>query len=311
MRRREPSPEGAARPDGYQHTALDPEFLMAGTVASVETGYGATTWDIIQTSATLRSDVFRRERSMPRVVPTQIVDFLNRTLSRPSLNSAEIATVIDLVNELPSEFLIISGDDYSSYRMSINAIANLIDAWGAGRGNAPREVEAKEGLNNIRHLLSKCPDQIPAPETTELIFISDVDLRESIRNDISTANQAYVDGLWKAATVLAGSAAEALLLWAITEKKSSPDVETARAAITPSPTENPDRWNLGDYIKVAEQLRLVNATTAKQADLAREFRNLIHPGRANRLAKACNRGTALLALAAVEHIVEDLSKPLT
>ena len=61
------------------------------------------------------------------------------------------------------------------------------------------------------------------------------------------------------------------------------------------------------YIKVARHLALIEDDTEKQADLARGFRNLIHPGRSARLAKVCDRGTALSALAAVELIVRDLS----
>ena len=55
------------------------------------------------------------------------------------------------------------------------------------------------------------------------------------------------------------------------------------------------------------KLGLIDGETTKQADLAREFRNLIHPGRSARLAKICDRGTALSALAAVELIVRDIS----
>jgi hypothetical protein len=38
----------------------------------------------------------------------------------------------------------------------------------------------------------------------------------------------------------------------------------------------------------------------EQKTRAREFRNLIHPGRSARLGKVCDRGTALSASAAVE-----------
>ncbi|MFX6416902.1 hypothetical protein ABTG35_18575, partial [Acinetobacter baumannii] len=67
-----------------------------------------------------------------------------------------------------------------------------------------------------------------------------------------------------------------------------------------------DRWGLGDYIGVAETLSLIDADTAKQATLAKNFRNLVHPGRAQRLGESCDRATALTALAALEHIVRDL-----
>jgi hypothetical protein len=149
-------------------------------------------------------------------------------------------------------------------------------------------------------------EQIPAA-TAGLPFITDAQLRESIRGDIAFANQAFRGSEWKAATVLAGAAAEALLLWAIIEKKSKPDVQQARAARIPKSSKNPNDWGLEEYIKVATHLGLVEDETAKQADLARWFRNLIHPGRNARLAKICDQGTAHSALAAVYLIVRDLS----
>jgi hypothetical protein len=115
------------------------------------------------------------------------------------------------------------------------------------------------------------------------------------------------DGLWKAATILAGAAAEALLLWAITEKKTTTEVDTARQAVNPSAHQDPNRWDLDGYIKVARTLALIEDETKKQVDLARAFRNFIHPGRSARLGKVCDRGTALSALASVELIVRDLS----
>ncbi len=74
----------------------------------------------------------------------------------------------------------------------------------------------------LRQALAKCPDEVPSPSTTELVFIADADLRESIRRDISAANQDMVSAEWKGATVLAGSATEALLLWASDRRMLDP-----------------------------------------------------------------------------------------
>ena len=100
---------------------------------------------------------------------------------------------------------------------------------------------------------------------------------------------------------------EALLRWAITEKKPEREIEVVRAALIPKAHKDPNRWDLDGYAKVAGSLGLIEAETEKQVDLARWFRNLIHPGRSTRLAKVCDRGTALSALAAMELIVRDLS----
>jgi hypothetical protein len=64
----------------------------------------------------------------------------------------------------------------------------------------------------IRRALAACPDESPAPETRELAFIEDTELRDGLRLDISAINRALSNSEWKAATVLAGSVVEALLL---------------------------------------------------------------------------------------------------
>jgi hypothetical protein len=134
--------------------------------------------------------------------------------------------------------------------------------------------------------------------------------------DISAANRDASNGEWKGSTVLAGPAAEALLLWAIkeSEQKASGSISGAIAALRsagsfgqqqPS-SSDPDRWSFAELIEVARQLDRIKPPTAEQAALGRNFRNLIHPGRAIRLDQICDRGTALSALAAVELIARDL-----
>ena len=258
---------------------------------------------------------------MSRVVPSQIVVLIDRILSGMPASAGpharnlstsqapEISAVIDLISELPDEFLVLSGDEYSHYRVDINTLRDLLSLWKSSQpvGIINRQAEKTiQSLNRLQRLLTKCPDETPSPSTAALAFIHDADLRDSSRNDISAANRALHDGLWKAATVLAGGATEALLLWAIAEKKSTSDIENARIAVAPL-AKDPNSWGLDGYIKVARHLALIEDETVTQADLAREFRNLIHPGRAARLAKVCDRGTALSALAAVELVVRDLS----
>ena len=164
----------------------------------------------------------------------------------------------------------------------------------------------------LHKTLQQCPDQAPAPTTTELVFILEPDLRAGLRIDISTAFQAEANGEWKAATVLAGSVIEALLLWAVKQAprgdlRKACSSAVAKGTLSSPPRGAPERWMLSEYIAVAEELTKIDAYTATQARLAQNFRNLIHPGRAQRLAKGCDRGTALGALAAVEMIVRCLS----
>jgi hypothetical protein len=255
---------------------------------------------------------------MPRVVPSQIVEFIDtefpfaRTRQPSSVTHADIdalGALVRLTEELPDELRTVSGRNHSSFLRGIETIRGTVTnriAF-ASASHAPLDQRLRNAIADVREILEPLPDEAPSPTTAELSFIPDADLRDSLRNDVGAAYRALHDGLWKASTVLSGAAAEALLRWAIAERKSGPEIETARAALIPKAHKDPNRWDLDGYIKIARCLGLIAAETEKQADLAREFRNLIHPGRSIRLAKVCDRGTALSALAAVELIVRDLS----
>jgi hypothetical protein len=246
---------------------------------------------------------------MGRVVPSQVVVLIDRNFSETKSAStivghgsvAVLMAIVRLIDELPAELLTISGQDYANLVCGAESIRNSVDFWqrkGVGE-IANTGVGGKNTLLVIREALVKCPDQAPSQMTAELTFVSDASLRDSIRLDISTATSALHNGEWKAATVLAGAAAEALLLWAI--KNAS-----ALSTLPNQPKGTPDDWTLGQYITIATALALISESTAQQLLLARNFRNLIHPGRAQRLAETCDRAAALVALAAVECVVRDL-----
>jgi hypothetical protein len=104
------------------------------------------------------------------------------------------------------------------------------------------------------------------------------------------------------ATVLAGSAIEALLLWSLQSAGHTNPIKGMKTGAK-GPPEN---WTLAQYIEATELLRLIKPETAQQCSQARDFRNLIHPGKGQRLSAACDRGTALAALAGAELVTRDL-----
>lgn len=246
---------------------------------------------------------------MARVVPSQIIALIDQNRgddqsSRLHVSHTSVGgltAIVRLIDELPRELLTISGTDYSDLVWGVEAIRSTVAFWqhkGIERVGIIG-IRGKSILMILREALVKCPDQIPSPTTAELAFIADDVLRDSIRSDISSATTALHNGEWKAATVLAGSAAEALLLWAITNEPGLSNLEQ-------KPKKSPEEWGLADYIAVAMSLDLIKNNTEKLTILAKDFRNLIHPGRAKRLAEVCDRATALTALASVECIVRDL-----
>jgi hypothetical protein len=262
---------------------------------------------------------------MPRVVPSQVFHFITAIpqqessgyLRMNSVGSAALSSVLDLVDQIPDELLTMDNATYSSFIHAKAQIRDIINLWNANRtANAPMQTinmaASTNPLARIRDALAKCPDEGPAPTTSELSFIPDADLRTNLRNDMGAIDRAWANGEWKATTVLAGSTIEALLLWEL-QQRAPADIATATAALTTTgklsrqPDTNLERWDLHEYTEVAAKLGIIKADTHTEATLAREFRNLIHPGRAQRLAKKCDRGTALSCVAALDHVVRDLS----
>jgi hypothetical protein len=247
---------------------------------------------------------------MARVVPSQIIALIDENLPANNLQTlsinhstvAAVTAITRLIDELPTELVTISGADYGDLVCGVEAIRNSVAFWQhKGEGQiGVSGIRGKNVLRLIRDALAKCSDQTPSLATAELAFVTDSQLRVSIRLDLSTAMSALHNGEWKAATVLAGSASEALLFWAISSASGLPSLPN-------KPKGSPQNWRLGDYVAVATSLGLIKIATSQQATLAQNFRNLIHPGRAQRLGETCDKGTALTALAAVELVVRDLS----
>jgi hypothetical protein len=274
---------------------------------------------------------------MRRVTPRQVVDFIDqiypdakRQSENPSPANAfqlvreragELTGLIDLVDRLPEELLTLDQAGYSLYAASVGAIRDRLEFWRNNFDrNWPNELGYLRGpipnlnpLTHIRISLSKCHDSAPASNTPVLTFIKDDDFRESLRTDISESDRALMSGERKAATVLAGSIIEALLLWALQREKGEDLKAAGERAIKAEKLRNKPpvdltRWDLVEYIEIAREMEVISKETAEQSNLAREFRNFIHPGRSQRLSKRCNRATALSAASGVEHVITDLEK---
>ncbi|MCW4589430.1 hypothetical protein NO263_02365 [Gluconacetobacter entanii] len=249
---------------------------------------------------------------MPRVVPSQIVTFINQSSAKRidvskdvyhkgQKEAAELSTISSLLSQIPPELIRVDQSEYCLLVLADAAIKNYVERLKRGilQGLRYPEINNKNCAIVILDILKKCPDATPVPSTTELTFIDDERLAASIRLDLSSAASALHNAEWKASTVLAGSVCEALLLWAILR---APNL----TALTNRPTRAPDRWSIEDYKKIAVELRLIAEGTGHLVDQTKQFRNLIHPGCAYRQNESCDRATALTALSAAECIVRDI-----
>lgn len=129
-----------------------------------------------------------------------------------------------LVSEIPNELITIHGDDYTNFVLAIESIRVALNNFSLNKNSYVSDVNEKKVISIIKENLEKMSDTITENGTNELLFINDDNLRKSICEDISNAENSVRNGNWKAATVMSVSACEALLLWVIEEK--FPDFNT-------------------------------------------------------------------------------------
>lgn len=259
---------------------------------------------------------------MPIFVPSQIRDFLDERVpvakAQPSGGTAYnlspdyaglLGHLLFMIDHVPEHLLTLRGQAAAEFGESVHAIRMILDRWRAG--DLTHSVSALVGKNGwnpvtfIRKHLDSLADQADGTRSEALTFIGDPDLKASVGVDLYEMDAAVDRGAWKAATVLAGSVAETLLLNVLLTDPDS--ARTSGAKLDPPPPKDLTSWSLHHLTEVAANLQKIRESTAAQCRVAKDFRNLIHPGRALlRLALTCDRGTALAAVAAVEHIIRDL-----
>lgn len=263
---------------------------------------------------------------MPRVVPSQVVDLIDRIFpwaTQPQGkteplqfgHSRQVSVIVDYVEQVPPELISLEGNEYAMFAASLSTLRHALEVWPIQGGiyvvNGTPGFGEFNPIDLLRNALVKCADDAPRPDIAELTLIEDKDFRDSLRRDVSTAHTALINGEWKPATVIAGSVVEALLLWAL-QQRIATDIATSRrnliatGQLSRDPGNDLLSWGLHPLIEVASDLKILSGTTTDQCKIAKDFRNLIHPGRAERLKTRCTRGTALSAVAAMEHVIEDL-----
>ena len=94
--------------------------------------------------------------------------------------------------------------------------------------------------------MKQCHDELP-PAEAELPFITDEDIRLGVEDRIHAAWVDFNAREWMGATVFAGAALEALLLWSL-----------KRVTLTETPKRPLDELHLTDLIRLAVMNRLID-----------------------------------------------------
>jgi hypothetical protein len=243
---------------------------------------------------------------MPRILPSQIVEAID-TLFGPNRGEldgravaqtyrAEVHALLALLDQVPGELIALSSVDYLEFTRCRAVLATTLVRWNLGDIAPARDVGGKDAVERIRRLMKKCHDELP-PAEAELPFIADEDIRLGVEDRIHAAWVDFNAREWMGATVFAGAALEALLLWSL-----------KRVTLTETPKRPLDELHLTDLIRLAVMNRLIDDAAERQAGLAKDARNLIHPGKALRSGDACNKTTALTSLTAVYRVIDELKK---
>jgi hypothetical protein len=243
---------------------------------------------------------------MPKVLPSQIVSSIDGMFgaSRGEIDGgaityvhrAEVHALLGLLDQVPGELVDLPTTDYLEYSRCRAVLATSLALWNVGDTRPARDVGGKDAVERIRRLMKQCHDELPPPEP-ELPFIADTDVRLGIEDRIQAAWTDFNAREWMGATVFAGAALEALLLWSLKQ-----------VSLTNAPKRPLDQLHLADLINLAASNGVIDAATEQQAGLAKDARNLVHPGRALRSGEACNKATALTALAAIYRLIDQLKK---
>lgn len=272
---------------------------------------------------------------MGRITPARIVGFIDRTWPwaqklTPPQNplhrglAVQLGAIVALCRRLPPELLPSDPDAFFAFFLSVEAIESGIEQWKGLSSAAPvQEIDPLPALNGasplsaLRYALSTCPEEGIAPTIHGLEFVADTKLRDSIRRDLSQSRRALDRGDFKAATVMAGAALEALLLYAIETRTAVDQRKSALSAWQDAPRRPQDaeppgklkaniaRWDLANLTWIAAHADVISPEAASNADVARDYRNLIHPGR-ERAAAPSDEGTALSTLGAAVRVAAEL-----
>jgi hypothetical protein len=215
----------------------------------------------------------------------------------------EVQALLFLLENLPGEFVDLPFQDYLEFTRCRASLATALARWTVGDGIPARDVGGKDPIERLRRLLKQCHDELPPPEP-ELPFIDDIDTRLGIEDQIHAAWTNFDAREWMGATVFAGAALEAVLLWAVKETPAA----SGRSKESRKDSKSLHAMRLNDLIDEATELSLISPDSAKQAHLARDARNLVHPGRVARSGRSCSKATALTGLAGLYRVVDDLKR---
>lgn len=262
------------------------------------------------------------------LVPSEIVNFIDKYFPEAKASQDKtdhssvkidpgrfggLSALVQMVEGLNAALLPTSAGEIAELRLAIEHIKYHIELIMAGKAPAPLPHVPQSGRQDavvmIRRILERCPDT-PVPDKEEdcLLFVKDRGYRQRLLVDLQEVQADLNHGQWKSATVLGGSLIEALLLEALSTRSQQELGQSTHYQQIQDRKPQLEDWNLFDYLKASHETGLIEQDGYDLGIKGKDFRNLIHPGRAQREQIDFSRATALTVRAALEQVIEDLEK---
>jgi hypothetical protein len=247
---------------------------------------------------------------MPIITPRQIIEAINLMFGQqaddlggvPHWKQSEVRALLGLLDQLPRDLVTLPFHDSLEFERCRAILATALPKWDM-HGAQMASIESKNPVERIRRLLINCPNELPPPEP-EFPFVTDNDIRLGIEDRTRAAWIDFNAKEWLGATTSAAVALEAVLLWEIKRFPEPPGGDARNS----KRKKRPDDMILAELIDEARALGSISEDAAKQAHLARDARNLIHPGKVARSGASCDKATALTAFAGVYHVTSELGR---
>jgi hypothetical protein len=243
------------------------------------------------------------------ITPRQIVEAINSMFGQSATDlgsiphwKSEVRTLLSLLDKLPADLVTLPFHDLLEFERCRAVLATALPKWDLG-GAQDASIESKNPVERIRRLLMGCPNELPPPEP-EFPFVTNDDIRLGIEDRTRAAWIDFNAKEWLGATTSAAVALETILLW---EVKRMRDAAGGDGAGTKQ-SKMPDDMVLGELINETRALGSISEDAAKQARLARDARNLIHPGKVARSGSPCNKATVLTALAGLYQVASECGR---